>query len=221
MLNELMQELSTMGTERMKKYYRSQGAVEPFFGVPSGALKPLAKKHQNNQALAEALYETGNYDAMYLAGMIADLSVMQIADFERWIEKAYFPMVSNYVVAVTLAEAAFAQEVADRWIVSGDDLKMAAGWSCYEWLLGSRKDSEFDLKKMIGLIDGVARDFAKAPLHTQKAMKGFLVAVGISYVPCHAKALEAAIQISSSISDAIHKEVAKGRLGFKRKHVRC
>ena len=56
-------------------------------------------------------------------------------------------MLSDYVVAVTLSESNIAQEVADKWIASGEELKMSAGWSCYCWLLGNRKDDEFSESK--------------------------------------------------------------------------
>lgn len=84
-------------------------------------MKPLAKKIKKNQPLAEQLYATGNYDAMYFAGIIADPMTMTEADFERWIDAAYFYMLSDYVVAVTLAETDFAQAVADKWISSGEE----------------------------------------------------------------------------------------------------
>lgn len=40
----VMQELETLGKERMKKIYLSNGAREPLFGVATGAMKPMAKK---------------------------------------------------------------------------------------------------------------------------------------------------------------------------------
>lgn len=52
-------------------------------------------------------------------------------DYDRRIEQAYFYMISDYVVAVTLAESDIAQEVSDKWIASGEELKMSAGWHCY------------------------------------------------------------------------------------------
>src|SRR5689334_23272574 len=100
----VMQELESLGKERLKKTYFSNGAHEPLFGVATGAMKPLAKKIKKNQPLAEQLYATGNYDAMYFAGIIADPTAMTEADFERWIDGAYFYMLSDYVVAVTLSE---------------------------------------------------------------------------------------------------------------------
>lgn len=220
-LQEIMDALAAMGTERTKKIYMSQGAVEPLFGVATGAMKPLAKMHKNDQVMAEALYETGNYDAMYLAGMIADVKQMKPADYERWMKKAYFPNISNFIISVTLAESDYAQEVADRFISDEDDLVMATGWSCYEWLLGSRKDDYFDKEKLQGMLDALEETFESMPRLTKRAMLGFLVAVGVSYIPLHEAALHTAQKVDASAYESIQKETNKGRLGFKRKHVRC
>lgn len=231
-LSEVMKELETLGSDRMKKYYMNQGAKEPVYGVASGALKPLAKKLKHNQQLANELYETGNYDAMYLAGMIANPKVMTPDDFERWIKKAYFHMISDFIVSVTLAETEFAMEVADKFISSGEELVMSAGWSCYEWLLGVRKDMEFDKVKIYNLLKQVEENIHKMPNWTRHAMNGFVIAVGVSYIPLHEEAKHTAELIgevtvgnhSSSVLnayDSIKKEVDKGRLGFKRRNVRC
>ncbi|MGV2805855.1 DNA alkylation repair protein, partial [Clostridium perfringens] len=104
-VESVMSELEALGKERLKKMYLSKGAREPLFGVATGAMKPIAKKIKINQPLAEQLYATGNYDAMYFAGIIADPKAMTAADYDRWMDAAYFYMLSDYVVAVTLAEA--------------------------------------------------------------------------------------------------------------------
>lgn len=135
----------------------SNGAHEPLFGVATGAMKPIAKKIKIDQALAEELYATGNYDAMYLAGIIADSNAMTLTDYNRWMDSAYFYMLSDYVVAVTLAEADIAQEVADQWITSEEELKMSAGWSCYCWLLGNRADVEFTESKIASMLEIVKK----------------------------------------------------------------
>jgi 3-methyladenine DNA glycosylase AlkD len=230
----VMQELEALGKERSKKMYMSNGAKEPLFGVATGAMKPIAKKIKINQSLAEELYATGNYDAMYFAGVIADPKAMTEADFDRWIDAAYFYMLSDYVVAVTLAEADIAQEVADKWIASGEELRMSAGWSCYCWLLGNRKDVEFAESKISSMLDLVKKTIHNSPERTKSAMNTFLYTVGISYLPLHEKAVETAKEVgtveikrdnkvSSFVNayDTIQKEVDKGRIGFKRKYVRC
>ena len=233
-LIEIMSEIESLGSERTKKIYESQGAREPLFGVASGALKPIAKKIKRNQPLAEQLYATGNYDAMYLAGMIADPKNMTPADFDRWIEKAYFHMISDFIVSVTLAETDFAQEVADKFIASGNEFVMSAGWRCYEWLIGSRKDTEFNLSKILSMLEAVEKLIHFEPNWTRAAMNGFVIAVGVSFIPLHEEALRTAERIGEvSVSlgkracripnafESIKSQRDKGRLGFKRKNVRC
>lgn len=230
----VMQELEALGKERTKKIYISNGAHEPLFGVATGAMKPIAKKIKKNQPLAEQLYATGNYDAMYFAGVIADSAIMTEADFDRWIDGAYFYMLSDYVVAVTLSETDIAQAVADKWIASGEELRMSAGWSCYCWLIGNRKDSEFSESKIAEMLDQAEKTIHDSPERTKSAMNNFIYTVGISFSPLHEMALETAKAIGpveikrdkkkSSIlncSESIQKEIDKGKLGFKRKYVRC
>lgn len=188
----VMQELEALGSERNKKIYISNGAHEPIFGVATGKMKPIAKKIKKNQPLAEQLYATGNYDAMYFAGIIADPKAMTEADFERWIDGAYFYMLSDFVVSVTLAETDIAQAVADKWIASGEELRMSAGWSCYCWLLGNRPDVEFSESKLANMLDQVKETIHESPDRTKSAMTNFIYTVAISYLPLHDKAVETA-----------------------------
>lgn len=230
----VMQELEALGKERTKKIYISNGAREPLFGVATGAMKPIAKKIKINQCLAEELYATGNYDAMYFAGIIADPNAMTESDYDRWMDDAYFYMLSDYVVAVTLSESDIAQDVADKWITSGDELRMSAGWSCYCWLLGNRKDNEFSESKISSMLDIVKKSIHESPERTKSAMNNFIYTVGISYLPLHEKAAETAKEVGIvevkrdkkkpsllNAYDSIEKEKNRGRLGFKRKYVRC
>ncbi|MGF9821584.1 DNA alkylation repair protein [Brevibacillus agri] len=233
-LETVMQELEALGKERTKKIYMSNGAHEPLFGVATGEMKPIARKIKINQPLAEQLYATGNYDAMYFAGVIADPKAMTPADFERWMDAAYFYMLSDYVVAVTLAETDIAQEVADKWIASGEELRMSGGWSCYCWLLGNRPDREFSESKMADMLELVKNTIHAAPERAKYAMNNFIYTVAVSYLPLHDKAVEIAEAVGPvevqdkkgkskflSASENIQKAIAKNQLGFKRKYVRC
>lgn len=233
-LETVMQELEALGKERTKKMYVSNGAQEPLFGVATGAMKPIAKQTGKDQRLAEELYATGNYDAMYFAGVIAEPHAMTESDFDRWIDAAYFYMLSDYVVAVTLSESDLAQDIADKWIASGEELKMSAGWSCYCWLLGSRPDHEFSESKLSGMLDTVKRTIHESPDRAKAAMNNFLYTVGISYIPLNEKAIAVSREIGTVEIRREHKKSSfvnayetiqqakdKGRLGFKRKYVRC
>ncbi|URN96429.1 MAG: DNA alkylation repair protein [Candidatus Pristimantibacillus lignocellulolyticus] len=230
----VMQELEALGKERTKKIYQSNGAQEPLFGVNTGEMKPLFRKIKLNQPLAEQLYATGNYDAMYFAGIIAEPKAMTEADFERWIDAAYFYMISDFIVAVTLSETDIAQQVSDKWIESGEELKMSAGWSCYCWLLGNRPDREFSESKIAKLLELAKNTIHDAPERAKSSINNFIYTVGVSYLPLHDLAFETAkivgpVSIKSEkkkenvliASEQIQKFIDKRDPGFKRKHVRC
>lgn len=233
-LQTVMSELQALGTAQTKKTYKNHGAREPLFGVTSGAMKTLMKKTGKNYGLSMALYATGNYDAAYFAGMIAEPKKMSEADFELWMETAYCFMQADYVVAITLAETGFAQIVADRWIDTGKELYMSAGWSCYCWLLGVRPDDTFNRDKLLKMLHWVGQNIHSQPNRTRYAMNNFVIAIGISYLPLHKEALLVAEQIGTVMVDMgktncktpialnyICKAADKGRIGFKRKNVRC
>lgn len=232
--SEVMQGLELLGKERMKKIYISNGAKEPLFGVATGAMKPLYKQIKLNQALADELYQTGNYDAMYFAGMIAEPNSMTEEHYESWIGNAYFQMISDFVVAVTLAEAEIGEVVAEKWILSDEELKQSAGWNCFCWMLGNRKDETFSESKLLHLLQLAKAKIHDAPMRAKIAMNNFVMTVGVSYKPLHEEALNIAKEIGiieikkeskkSSFLNAyedIQKNIEKGRIGFKRKHVRC
>ena len=70
---EILTELKSLGTASYKKLLMTNyGAKEPLFGVKIGDLKKIQKRIKQDYQLALDLYDTGNYDAMYLAGLIAD-----------------------------------------------------------------------------------------------------------------------------------------------------
>ena len=75
-LSQVMSELKKKGTPQTVKIFKRHGAPENMYGVKVADLKPIAKKIKGNQKLACELYATGNSDAMYLAGLVADGSQM-------------------------------------------------------------------------------------------------------------------------------------------------
>lgn len=228
-VDHILAALAALATPRMKKYYLAQGVREPVYGAPTGAMKPIARPINGNQPIAETLYATGIFDAMYLAGMICAVETMTPADFRRWMDQAYCAFIAEAVVAVSLAETAFAQPLAAEFMASPSEAIAAGGWSCYEWLLGARPDHEFTPATIQALLDAVPVTIASQPRAVQSAMQRVVVAVGVSYRPLHAEALHTATQLQTTLptpvnqtpATAIERAVAAGRVGFKRRHVRC
>ena len=114
-----------------------------------------------------------------------------------------------------------AQAVSDRWIADGRELYVSAGYSCYCWLIGNRKDEEFETEKLDAMLEIVRKTMHTSPARAQVAMNRFLAAVGVSYLSLHEKALSVALAMGTGAAEEIQNATIKGRLGFKRKHVRC
>jgi hypothetical protein len=236
-LNTIKQELEPLASKTTKKRYLSQGAQEPLYGLTIKALKPMAKKLkklENCQELAFQLYKTRNYDLMYLAGMIVDPKKMTEDDFNNWLDKAYFYMISDYIVAVCLSETDISMALASQWIQSDKPLFKSAGYSTYSWMLASRSDDYFDDDDIKEKLSIVKEKIHESENPSKFAMYYFLCNVGVSYRPLHEEALKTSQAIGDitifkedknenvySPYDDIMKEVSKGRLGFKRKYVRC
>src|ERR1700753_2462314 len=95
---EIMAELQAKGSDSIKKILLKHGVKEPFFGVKIEYLKPIQKAIKMDYQLAKDLYATGNADAQYLAGLIADDEMMSKADLENWVERAVSNNISEYTV---------------------------------------------------------------------------------------------------------------------------
>ena len=88
--HSILKELKSLGSETYKRMLmNNHGVKEPCFGVKIGDMKKIQKRIKMDYQLALDLYDTGNYDAMYFAGLIADDARMTREDLQRWVEKAY------------------------------------------------------------------------------------------------------------------------------------
>src|SRR5438067_13633185 len=118
---EIVQELEALGQPSYKKIFLRHGIKEPLFGVKVEELKKLQKRIKKDYRLALDLYDTGIYDAMYLAGLIADDARMTKKDLQHWLDKAYCPGLSGYTVPWVAAGSPHGRELALKWIDSKDD----------------------------------------------------------------------------------------------------
>src|SRR4051812_27913139 len=127
--DEVMTALKKLGTEQTKKTWARHGAKGDYFGVKIGDMKTIEKKVKRDHRLAKELYATGNCDAMYLAGLIADEKAVTKAELREWAEKASWRMLSEYTVAWVAAESPHGLELALEWIDSPKESVASSGWS--------------------------------------------------------------------------------------------
>ncbi len=181
-LNEIMQQLQQWGNESTKNVLVKHGAREPFYGVKVEDLKKIQKKIKKNYQLSLDLYETGNSDAMYLAGLIADPAKMTRTNLNDWVEKAYWYMISEFTVAWIASESPFGTELALEWIESDKENIASSGWATLASIAALKSDEEMDIPLYKTLLERVSKTIHKEKNRVRCAINGFVIAVG-GYCP--------------------------------------
>src|SRR6267142_5747832 len=115
---QIVEELRPLGRDSYKKVLLNHGVKEPIFGVKIEDLKKIEKRIKKDYRLALDLYDTGIYDAMYLAGLVADDLQMTKADLRHWLETATCAMLSEYTVPWVAAGSKHGRELALEWVES-------------------------------------------------------------------------------------------------------
>lgn len=226
--------LEQNGSEQTKKVLKRHGAREPFFGVKVEFFKKIQKKVKKDHNLSIELYNTGNTDAMYLAGLIADEKQISKAELNNWVENAYWYMLSEFTVPWVAAESRFGMELALEWIESSNEQKASAGWAALSNLAAIKQDSELDINLYSLLLDRVEKEIHQSANRVRHTMNGFVIASGCSITNLKEKALSVADKIGKvsvdmgdtackvpQARDYIEKTEKMGKIGKKRKTCRC
>lgn len=233
-VESILKELEALGTEQTRKTFRRHGAPEPMYGVKVGDLKKVAKRLKHEQEIALELYESGNIDAMYLAGIVADGSRMTKTELDRWARQATWQMISDYSIPGVAAESQHGLALARKWMKSKKPIIASAGWCTYSAILATWDDEDLDLDEVAALLDQVVQEVHSAPNRVRYAMNNFVISVGTYITPLLKKAKQAAKKIGPvSVDmgdtackvplavDYIAKVESMKRVGKKRKTAKC
>ncbi|MBR7745768.1 DNA alkylation repair protein [Undibacterium baiyunense] len=233
-VEQVVAQLKSLGLDSYRNTMLKHGAQEPIFGVKIEEMKKLMKPYKGDLAFAYALFDTGIYDAQYMAGLLADGSKMTEVQLQHWVEVANSHGIREYSVAWVTAESSFAMPLALAWIDSSNAEIAAAGWSTLSSYLSVIDHAKVDLKVFSKLLRRVQTQIHQAPNRVRYCMNGFVIALG-SYVPDLTEAAIVAGQEMGQISvdmggtsckvpfapDYIGKVVERGNLGKKRKTSKC
>ncbi len=233
-LDEIMQQLQGWGSESIKKTLVNHGAREPFFGVKVEYLKTIQKKIKMDYALSLELFNTGNSDAMYLAGLISDPAKMTLENLDEWAEKAYWYMISEFTVAWVASESPFGVEMGLKWIESEKENIATTGWSTLASNVAIRRDEEIDIELYRHLLERVSKTIHSEKNRVRHTMNNFVITIGgyCNYLQQEANETDQAIgKVSVNMgatackvplaTDYIKKMRNRGSLGKKRKTAMC
>lgn len=231
---EILAEIKPLGSEGYKRVMFNHGVTGPCFGVKISDLQKIVKRVKKDHQLALDLYETGIYDAMYLAGLIADDAKMTRKDLQHWVDQAYCAPLCGSTVAWVAAGSLHGWEISLEWIDSKQPLIAAAGWATLSSLVSIKGDARLDLAALKRLLQRVEKSIHQAPNDVRRQMNHFTIAVG-SYVQ---SLTDTAIEVGEKIGavsvdvgntscqipfapDYIQKIQKRGTIGKKRKSAKC
>lgn len=233
-LKDVMSELESYGSDSTKNTFIRHGAKEPLFGVKVQDLKKIVKKIKKNHDLSMALYKTGNSDAMYLAGLIADEKKISKEDLREWVKGAYWYYISEFIVPWVAADSGHGFDLGKEWIEHEEETIAAAGWAALSNYLLVTPNESIDKEYYASLMERVEKTIHQAKNRVRYAMNGFIIMTG-SQIP---EFTEQAKQIGKRIGkvdvnvgdtackvpfspDYIDKVAARGSIGKKKKTSRC
>jgi len=230
----ILKQLKSLGSDRYCSTLKRHGVVEPAYGVKIEDLKKIQKKVGNDHALALELYDTGVYDAMYLAGLMADSQKMTKTTLRKWLKKAGSPTLQEYTVPGLAAESKHGHDLAVEWMAGKKEEIAVAGWATLCSLISITADEELDLKEMKQLLKQVEKNIHSAPNRVRYWMNNFVISVGCYVAPLMDSAIKTAEKIGKvtvdmgetacKVPDAIpyiQKVQKRGTVGKKRKAARC
>ncbi|MFL6558001.1 MAG: DNA alkylation repair protein [Bacillus sp. (in: firmicutes)] len=233
-LEEIMWKLAELGSEQTKKTFLNHGAQGTFFGVKVGDLKKLVKYVKKDQELALALYNTGNHDAMYLAGLSVNPKLMAKETLQEWVHHANWYMLAEYTVAGVAAESDFALELAREWIKSDNEMTAVCGWNTYANYLSITPDDKLDIEEILNLLHQVKTTIHKEKNRVRYVMNGFVISTGAYVTALHDEAVTVAEKIGKVhvdvgqtackvplAADYIKKIELRDKIGVKRKTCIC
>jgi len=204
-LKETMAALEAAGSAQARKTYTRHGVGANQFGVSYAVLGALVKKIKTDHALAEALWATGNHDALVLATMIADPAAATRRLLDAWART-----LDNYVIADAFARYAgrtpVARDRAEAWAASAGEWIGRAGWLTLANL--AREELELPDSYFLEQLATIEKEIHGRKNRVRDAMNSAVIAIGVRNEALRKAAVAAATRIGKV-------EVDHGETGCK------
>ncbi len=190
--------LESMGTAQNRKVFARHGAGGNTFGVSFADLGRLQKQIKTDQALAAALWKTGNSDARSLATEIADPAAMRSQEMDAWVRQIdYYCHADQF--ARLVSRSPLAESKMKAWTRSKEEFVGQVGWD----LLGILAMSGADLPDSYfeKHLETIEKNIHRAKNRVRHAMNGALIGIGMRGAKLEKLALAAAGRIGKVTVD--------------------
>ncbi len=202
-LNEALAELEALGHEKVRAHNTKNGAGDNQFGVRLGDIRKVAAKIKTDDALAEALWDTGNIDARLLATLILKPKNLSREALDQKVRSVAFVQVADWLNPYVVKNHPDKEALRQAWMEEEQDRWAArAGWS----LTSERIVKKPDGLDLPALLDRIEAEMGSALPEVQWTMNFCLGNMGIHF-PEHR---ERAIAIGEKLGLYRDYPVSKG-----------
>ncbi|MFT4516185.1 MAG: 3-methyladenine DNA glycosylase AlkD [Planctomycetota bacterium] len=195
-LSWLEAEQDPRGVEHWQKQTQGAGGLKSY-GVGLTRLRKYAKQLGRDAKLAKTLWKSKVYEAKVIALLIDDPKTMTVAQAEAQVEELAGGHLAHVFSScdATLAKAPFVRDLAEKWMISKDQVRKGCGYGLIYELAKSKKKSAPDEAAFLGYIKGIEKAYSKQPIATLMAMGGALMGIGTRSKKLNAAALRVARKI--------------------------
>lgn len=181
-LKETLAQLEALGNEKVRAQNRRNGAGDNQFGVKLGDIRKLAAKIKTNDALAKALWETGNIDARLLAILLLNPKNLSGDELDRMVRAVGVASVADWLNAYVVRQHPDKEALRQKWMADDDPWAARSGWDLTSERIGKKPDG-LDLP---ALLDRIEAEMGNAAPAAQWTMNFCLAGIGIHF-PKHRK----------------------------------
>jgi 3-methyladenine DNA glycosylase AlkD len=177
-LDDTLQQLKALGSEKVRAHNTRYGAGDNQFGVKHGDIRAIAKKIKADHQLAVSLWKTGNVDAQLLAALLIRPKDLSAKELDRMVRSIAFAHVADWLIAYVVKPHPDKETLRQQWMTAGDRWAARAGWSLTAERVVRRPDG-LDLP---ALLDRIESEMGSADPVVQWTMNSTLAEIGI-HVP--------------------------------------
>lgn len=211
-VREALKWLKRKGTKKTRDGMARYGIrTDKAFGVMMRDMKALGKQLGRDHELAQALWETGWYEARMVVSFVAEPERLTRSQMDRWCREF-----DNWAVCDTLCfnlfdRTNFALDKVSQWAKRKDEFQRRAGFALLACVAShdrTRKDTEF--REGLALIEKYATDGRN---FVKKAISWALRSIGGRNPHLYEKALTLAERLADSDDRAerwVGKDAARG-----------
>lgn len=185
LLEETLEKLQTLGSDKLKEQNKKRGAGDNQYGVKMGDIRKIADKLRKNHALALQLWDTGNIEARSVAILIVKPTELSAEELEQWVRSETYTWVADWLYSYVIKEYPEKDRFREKWMNSDDKMCARAGWS----LMAGRVAREPEGIDLNALLDRLEKEMPFAPPEVQWTMNNTLANIGIHHPDFRERAL--------------------------------